>query len=140
MVLNTAGAVFLEDFGCPKIITAKARGTISGGQLCFLSGAAGVVSSGANSFSFGDIEAAAGASGVNFAGVALSTVTSGLEIAIATEGIFLITSAGTIEASRTVGVNGGDAVIESVVDGRAIGRSLCSAGSEGFVLVQIGRS
>lgn len=140
MVLNTAGFQPVFDFGAPRIVTAKARDAISGGQLVFFSGAANVVSSGANSYETSDIQAATGASGTNFAGLALASAESGANVSVALDGVFIVVSAGTIEASRNVGANGDDAVIESVVAGDVIGRAYTSAGSEGHALIHIGRS
>lgn len=124
--------------------TAIARETISGGQLCAISGASAVASSGADSIADSDIEVATGGSALNFAGVAMQTVTSGLPIGIATRGAVIITAAGTILDGQPVAANGDDAVIPLAVGSVAatmypIGRALTRAGSEGFVVVDLGR-
>ena len=141
MVLNPAGYVPVLDFGAPRIISGRAREAISGGQLVFCSGAAAaaVVSSGANSFNpVTDILFATGASGTNYVGIAIQTVGSNSSLSVATAGVHIITAAGTIVGGRTVVANGGDAVAEGTAAGTVIGRALCPAGSEGYVLVDLG--
>lgn len=137
MVLNPAGYVVLGDQGAPNILSGRAREVISGGQLVFISGAADVVSSGANSFTATDIQFATGASGVNFAGIAMATVGSNATISVARNVKAIITSAGTVVAGRTVIANGDDAVATATTAGTVIGRALTSAGSEGYTLVQV---
>lgn len=140
MVVNPAGAVFAEDFGAPKIITTKARETISGGEFVWTSGATAVISSGLNSLAFGDIEVATGASGTDFTGIALNNAVSGGQVSVAVEGLFIVTAAGTIVAGRTITPNGGNAVVTATTAGQVIGRAYCAAGSEGYTLAHIGRS
>ena len=141
MVLNPAGLQIAYDFGNPQIISGRAREAISGGQLCYISGATGVFSSGANSFDpVTDILVLTGASGTEFAGVALANAGSNDPVSLIVGGAVISTAGGTITNSINVGANGGDAVIGTATAGRTIGRSYGSAGSEGYVLWHIGRT
>jgi len=137
MTQNTAGYVPIFDFGAPKIISAVARETISGGQFVFASGANNVVSSGANSFSTGDLLVAKDASGLNFTGVALHNAGSNETISVAIGGVIIAVADGTTTAGRTVVTAGGNAVRTGTTAGHVIGRALTSAGSEGHCLFQI---
>ena len=142
MVLNPAGYVPIFDFGAPKIISGRARAAISGGQFVVVSGASAVVSSGANSFDpkTDMLFSVTAVSGLDFTGIALSTVGSNEPLSVAVEGSFIVTSAGTVTAGRTVVSNGGDAVVDGTTAGTVIGRAYATAGSEGYTLVHIGRS
>ena len=141
MVVNPAGLQFAYDFGNPKTITGFAREAISGGQLVVISGAAASaeVSSGLNSFVAADIKFATGASGVNFAGIAMFNAGSNTALSVAVDGVFIVTAAGNILGGTNVLANGGDAVIQGTTAGTVIGRAYTSAGSEGYVLVHVGR-
>jgi len=143
MVVNTGGLQILADGGAPRVITGTARIALSGGFLVVASGAADAVSSGANSFDTTDITFVDTASGALFTGVALQQVDSGTSnyVAVATRGMFIITSAGTIAAGELVAANGDHAVVARGVtnmgSGALIGRAVTGAGSEGFVVVDI---
>ena len=140
MVLNPAGFQQVFDWGNPKIISGRAREALSGGQLCVISGASAIVSSGANSFTnTTDVLFSAGASGLEFTGIVLYNAGSNLPVSVATNVCAIVTAAGTIVAGRNVGVNGADAVIETATAGRTVGRALTTAGSEGYCLVNIGQ-
>ena len=138
MVLNPAGFQPLYDGGSPKIISGRAREVISGGQLVSLSG--GTVSSGANSFDPKTdlLFHVSTVSGLDFVGIALANAGSNGVVSVATEGTYILTSAGTIVAGRTVVANGGDAVVQGTAAGTVIGRALTAAGSEGYVAVSLG--
>lgn len=137
MAVNPAGFVPIFDFGNPKIITGRATAAITGGQLCFFSGLADAFSSGANSFTNGEMLVVTGASGLTFNGIAINTAASGEDVGIATGVAALVTSAGTITAGLDVIANGADAVVAGGVAGKTIGKALSAAGSEGYCLVQL---
>lgn len=142
MVLNTAGYVQAHDFGTPKLLTGVAREAISGGEHVFASGATAVISSGINSYGASDIELATGASGLQFNGVALGNAESGAKVSFALDGVFISTAAGTINAGQPVAANGGHALVgllSGSAAGTQVGRALVSAGSEGFVLWNLGQ-
>jgi len=142
MVLNPAGFQIVFDYGSPRVLTGYAREAISGGQLVFISGASAAVSSGANSFASSDIKFAAGASGLNFTGVAMATVASGAVLPVCIGGAVISTSAGTILSSNCVGANGADAIVTRLsgsAAGTIVGRALSTAGSEGYCLWEVGR-
>ena len=143
MVANPAGYQIIYDGGCPNIISGKAREAVSGGWLVAASG--GVVSSGANSFNPQTDLLFAQADVTNFTGVVLAKAGSNETISVATKGAFLITCANTTSAGQPVVCNGANAVVTISTGSLAatqypIGRSLTVAGSEGYALVEIGRS
>lgn len=137
---NPVGFEPVMDGGNPRIITAKAAGAISGGALVYASGAAGNVSSGANSFSADDIAVLTNASGANFTGVALQTVASGALVGVATRAACILLSTGTTTAGTTVITGGGNGVLTGTTAGHVLGRAYTSAGSEGYAVVDVGRS
>ena len=143
---NPVGYVPVVDGGNPRLVTAYAMEAISGGELVFASGAAGVVSSGLNSYAATDITVAAEASGAQFMGVAMQTVASGAAVAVATRGAMILLADGTVTASYPVQTVGENAVVNlgSVAGNlaalRSIGRAYTSAGSEQYCIVDIGRS
>lgn len=133
---NPAGYVPVYDFGAPRIITCVARDAISGGDLVFLSGAADVCSSGANSFvPKTDLLVADSASGANFTGVAVHNAASGAIISVALDGCAIVRANGTVIASNQVTCDGNNAVLPGVTAGQVVGRALTSASSGGFALV-----
>ncbi len=136
--LNPYGAVWAIDWGSPKILSGKARETISGGQLVAASGATGVISSGLDSYITTDIEwSVTTVSGTNFTGVALKTGVSGDIIPVAVEGGFILNSRGTTTAGTLVGAAGDDAVTDAGAFGAVCGRALTTAGSNTFALISI---
>lgn len=76
---NPYGVVGLTDGGVPRTLTIKARATISGGWWVNGSSAAGVVSSGADSYAASDIEGYPVSTliGSEVIGLALDTIPSG---------------------------------------------------------------
>lgn len=143
MAANPAGYQIIYDGGAPSIISGKAREAVSGGWLVFSSG--GVVSSGANSFAPLTDLMFAQASGAYFTGVVLANAGSNEAVSVATKGAFLITSAGTCSAGHPVSCNGANAVKDILTGSLAVtaypvGRSLTVAGSEGYALIEVGRS
>lgn len=143
MVVNPAGYQVIYDGGAPNIISGRAREALVAGDLVASSG--GAVSSGANSFDPTTDLLFAEASGANFTGVVLAAAASGADVAVATTGAFLITSAGTCNAGQPVSCNGANAVKTILTGSQAvlpqpIGRALTVAGSEGYALIEVGRS
>ena len=145
MVVNPVGAVNIYDGAVPRIITATVGIGTTGGQLMFFSGANNLLSSGLDSYSTGSIRVAGAASGALFNGL---VITPGLSasgtnnyVALAQNGTYVVTSAGTILAGEKVMANGGDAVVSvgntAASGGWAIGRALSPAGSEGYVIVNL---
>lgn len=146
MVVNPAGPQPIFDGGLPRTITALTPVGVTGGQLVYLSG--GVtnnISSGVNSYVATDILIGGAGSGRLFNGLVITPglTASGTNsyVAVATEGTWIVTSAGTILAGNAVWVNGADAVIgvEDTITGSytAIGRAVTAAGSEGYVAVKL---
>ena len=142
---NPAGAVAVFDFGAPQILTGIARETISGGVFVIGSTAADVVSSGTNSFAAGDILFVKDASGAQVNGIALYTAGSNQAIAVATNGVFICATNGTVTAGLVQQVDGNNAVADigsssvSVAMGasKAIGRAITAAGSNSYALVKL---
>ena len=138
MVTNPAGYQPILDFGTPMIVSGRARVAISGGEFLSISGAADVISSGANSFNpVTDFLFNNGASGTNFVGIATHNADSGASISVAMGGVFLVTCSDATVASDSVQANGGDAVVAGVVAGKVIGKALTGAGSEGFLALKL---
>lgn len=143
---NPVGYVPVMDGGNPRIISGRAAGAVSGGALVYASGAANNVSSGTNSFVTSDIAFLTAASGGNFTGVALQTVASGAVLSVATRGAMILLADGTVTASNVVSTAGANAVANSgsvagnLAHQRTVGRAYTSAGSEGYAIVDVGRS
>lgn len=137
MPVNPYGAVQAGDFGQPKILTFFARETISGGQFVTGSTAAGVVSSGLDSFIDTDLKCSLAGSGTTVTGIALKTVTSGLAIPIAVEGVFILPVRATLAAGQNCSSAGDDAVGVQAADGQIIGRALTEGASGGFVVAHL---
>jgi len=138
MATNPYGAVWVEDFGAPRIISGKARAIISGGQLVVASGATGVVSSGLDSFAMSDIEfSVTTVSGLDFTGVALKTVISGQTLPVAIDGLFILQAIGTVTAGQKIAAGGDDSVIVTTTAGHIGGRALTTAASGTFAVVHI---
>ena len=156
MSLNAYGAVNVADFAHPDIITLLVQsGAFSGGQLIGASGTpVNPLSSGISSYQTTDLYAQAG-SNYNFVGIALDTVSSGTTalLSVATNGLFIVTAAGSCYAGRKVELPASDSSnIDGVSNlgshaaasstegaaGLAIGRAMNSAASGGFVMLRIG--
>lgn len=91
--MNTLGAVVLSDGGVPRTYSAKAIETIEAGEFVVFSGAAGAVSSGANSFSTEDITVTIAYAG-NANGYCVQGATSGNMCTYARKGDFILRTAG----------------------------------------------
>ena len=143
MVVNTAGFVPIGDGAVPRTQTGKCREVISGGEFVFASGANNVVSSGADSFAFGDIELATDASGAQVVGVAMQNQASGLALAYIRRGDVLCTANGTVTASFPVLVDGNNSVANAgsvagnLAHQRIVGRAQTSAASGGHCIVHL---
>jgi hypothetical protein len=135
---NPVGAVILNDFSDSKIIGGLARAvTISGGVFVFGSTAAGIVSSGADSFVLGDLLFAPNASGLQFNGIALATAGSNQAMSVLTEGICIVLCDGTVTTGQNVVTIGHNAVSDGVTAGNVIGRALTAGASGGYAVVHI---
>jgi len=142
MAVNPNGYVPLTDGGTPRIITGYAKEVISGGQLVGASGAAGVVSSGADSFASSDIQFFHTTGSGNFVGVALHDVASGAAMSVATRGTFLLEVSGAnVEAGLKVSCNDADEIIAGSNAGLSVlghvGRALTCGSDADFVVVDI---
>lgn len=93
--MNTLGAVVISDGNTPRTYTAKAIEDIDAGEFVVFSGAAGAVSSGANSFDTTDLEVTIAYAG-NANGYVVQGATSGNMLTYARKGDFLIRAAGTL--------------------------------------------
>ena len=111
--------------------TAKAAGTISGGFLVKFNSGVDCVGSDVSTYAWNDVSVSTCDSTDNIIGIALDTVTSGQEVAIATKGIFIL-------PAGSAAVSGGYAV-ESAGYGNMIITSLPVEGS-GLQRAPIGRA
>jgi hypothetical protein len=130
---NPLGAVVLYDFGIPKIITGKCITNISGGAFVYGSSAAGVVTSGADSFVAGDLMFLTDASGLFFNGIAMQDVASGGLVPVLLEGVLVVGCNGGVSGGCAVMVDGNNAVAvhgSGIPPGNIIGRAL-TAGASG---------
>lgn len=137
MALNPLGAVQVNDFGLPKVIGGYAREVISGGQFVTGSTAAGVVSSGADSFTTSDIKFYVNGSGATVTGIALNTAVSGALVSVAIEGVFILPATGAVSGGQPIAAGGGDAILWSNTAGHIIGRALTETASGGFSVVNL---
>jgi hypothetical protein len=135
MAVNPYGAVWATDFGNPKVISAYSDSVISGGQLVFASGVAGLVSSGLDSFATSDVKVRAGASGLQYLGVALATVGSNALVPVAINGVFLLQARAPVSGGYTVAALGDDSVGFCTGSEMSIGKALTTSASGGFALV-----
>ncbi len=143
MAHNPYGYQPIFDGGAPRVITGYAREGISGAYLLGGSGAAGVVSSGTDSFVTSDIELIHTLGSGNFVGIALHYAASGAPVSVATRGTFLIEASGVemVEAGHKVGCNSADQVIAgSVIFSSGywdIGRAWTTGSTGDYVVVDI---
>ena len=142
MAVNPYGYVPVTDGGTPRIITGYAKEVISGGQLVGASGAAGVVSSGIDSFATSDIEFFHTTGSLNFVGVALADAASGTVLSVATRGSFILEVSGAIVLAGTkVRCNNEDEVIEGSGSDMAgltsIGRAMTTGSEADYVIVDL---
>ena len=148
MTLNPLGAIQVSDFGNPKVLAGVAREAISGGQLVGISGATGVVSSGTSNFTSADVKFALCDDSENFVGIALTTVSSGANLGVAVNGVFIVPCTGSVFAGRLIkAVANEDAVAnlgsyaipagaeDAVGAGNIAGRSYTAGASGGFAVI-----
>ncbi len=141
---NPAGMVAVMDAGNPRIISGQVRNEIiSGGVFVFGSTATGVVSSGPNSFVNSDLLFTRDASGAQFNGICVQTTSVSGNIAVATDGFFLLEVNGNhvggvpldCDGFNSVGPLG--SVATNLAATRKIGRAVTDGASGGYALVQI---
>jgi len=139
MTVNPNGYVPITDGGTPRIITGYARETITSGQFCGGSGAAGVVSSGADSFATSDILFNVTAGSGNFIGLALHDAASGASLSVATRGAFLLPVSGAnILAGTKVGCNAADdLVVATAANHYDVGRAWTCGSAANFIVADI---
>lgn len=143
---NPLGAIVLWDGENPRTFTGKARETISGGQLVYVSGADGTaqIGSQASSFITDDLDMALCDKFGMCNGVAINNAGSNENVTVATRGTYIIKAAGAISGGMLVtNYAGADAVLalsSSAVGSEfsgVIGRALTNAGSEDYCLVTL---
>jgi hypothetical protein len=144
---NPLGAVVVLDGENPRIITAMATETISGGFLVNTSGATGDVGSQASSFIEGDIKVVGAQTPALFNGIALQNAGSNSACPIGTRGAFLMRAGEIVSGGALVGHNGsgnvvnwkghisGTALIQDTIVGRALTSS--TSGTTNYCLVYI---
>lgn len=139
--LNPYGAVVVGDGNNPRIFTATAREAISGGWLVAVSGAAGVVSSGADSYDpVSDVLVVPNEDEHLANGIALQNAGSNESVAVARQGDFIVESAGvTSGGMAVVPIGTPNAVVGTEIDSAGsimpIGRALTAAGSEEYFVL-----
>lgn len=136
--------VMLDDLG--KTFTAKAAATISGGTLVAWTSGADVVGSGGASYAWDDIVVApTDTVGMAF-GIALTTATSGNEVAFAMKGVYILPCGSTaISSGGFVVADAGYGNMVLPITGsaagnlyRGIGRALTAATAlTGFTIVAL---
>ena len=144
---NSAGAIWLNDFGTPKVVSGFVKNVVcSGGTLCYASGAAAVVSSGLNSFNTSDVTFVPDPSGAAFNGIALYSAGSNSPIAVATDGVFILVCNDTVTAGNSVKCDGNNAVANIGVGSpeiylggisNPVGVALTEGASGGYAVIQI---
>ncbi len=142
---NPAGMTVVMDAGNPRIISGQVRNEIiSGGVFVFGSTATGVVSSGANSFTNSDLLFTRDASGGQFNGICVDTTTVSGNIAVATDGFFLLNCNGNLIGGESVKCDGNNSVASvgsanesAFKDTLKIGRAVTAGGSAAYALIQI---
>ena len=137
MAVNPLGAVQVNDFGQPKVISGYAREIISGGQFVTGSTAAGVVSSGTSSFDTSDVKFYVNGSGAVVNGIALNTAISGALVSVAIDGVFILPANGTIVGGELVTSAGADSLMASNIAGQLFGRAITGATSGLFLVAHI---
>jgi hypothetical protein len=141
MAVNPYGAVWVNDFGLPKVISAYARLPVTGGQLVVASGTGrDVVSSGADTLATTDIVVAGSdniVSGTYFTGVALATAASGAPVAVAVEGVFILNCGSDTEGGIPIAPMGRDMIGPALTAFTVCGRSLTGATSGNWIVAHI---
>lgn len=133
-----------------QIISVKAAGTISGGDLLqWVSGATSVNGVGSNLSTYAGLEPCviqhADTTGEQFCGIALTTTTSGLSVAVALEGIYILPAGSNgVSGGMPVSPVGYANCVERTPTGSValrqapIGRALTAATANGqFAIVKL---
>lgn len=144
MAVNSAGFQIVGDGGIPQTKTATAVATISAGMFVAAGSIAATASSGANSFSYNEIQAIE-ASGTNLPiGIAVADAGSTDALAYITKGDVIIRAAGAIVAGNRVRYDSNHAVTQlgSVADTttamqRVVGKAINNGTSGGYVVVSL---
>ena len=150
MAQNTLGFVQVNDWGNPRVLSGKARATISGGQIVGVSGTTAKVGSQTSSYVTEDVELYVSDDAENAVGVAMELATSGNVMAISIDGLHLLRCAGSVFAGRLVKAvasqnavaNLGSQVIpanaeDASMAGNIFGRALTAGASGGYALIHI---
>lgn len=139
MVLNPAGFQLLGDAGAPRTFTARAQQNVSGGMFVFCSGAADTISSGANSFVFGDVNVYGGnaASGMLCNGIAMFSASSGDQVAVIRKADVIVTVDANVTAGDALAVVGSNSCRVAAGFSAVIGKALTDATSGGYVLLAL---
>ena len=103
---NTLGAVVVSDGNTPRTYTAVPIQDVVPGEFVVFSGAAGAVSSGANSFNTTDVTVAIALAG-NVNGYVVQGATSGNICTYTRKGDYLLRTAGTVVAGANVEIVSG---------------------------------
>lgn len=137
MVRNPVG--FVPVFGREwDVISGRARETISGGDFVGISGATGVVSSGAASFNPStDLLFVTAASGNNCIGIALATTGSNSVVSVARRGDFIVQANGTLLPGAPASVDGNNAMDDSQAYADRIGHALTSVTSGQYGILRL---
>lgn|SRR3990167_7326842 len=150
-ITNPLGAVVLGDGGTPRIFTAVAIETISGGYFVQVSGATNDVGSAANSYVSTDIKVI-GAQNIRLCnGVALNNVGSNELVSVATRGDYLIKCGEIVSGGALVGHNasgcvmnwtplaGSATVLYDVIGPTIVGRAktTSASGTNSYALVAL---
>ncbi len=144
--INTLGAVVVSDGNVPRTYSAKAIETVVPGEFVVFSGAAGAVSSGANSFDTTDVTVTIAYAG-NANGLVVQGATSGNMCTFARRGDYILRTAGTVLAGANVQlVSGtvpgvvplGSATVPAAVN-NAIGKTVVTgaSGTSNYSLVSL---
>jgi predicted RecA/RadA family phage recombinase len=132
-------------FDEPKcVITVKAAGTVSGGDLVMWNSGTDCVGSDISTYASSDIAVVQCSTKWNCIGIALDTVTSGQIVAIALDGIFILPAGSTaVTANENVVAAGYGNMVDGISDDASglqspIGRALTSATAlTGFAIVKL---
>jgi predicted transcriptional regulator len=142
-MVNSAGFVPLGDGAVPRTWTGKAGDVISGGVFVAGSSADNIVSSGVNSYAYGDIVYQPDASGGAVNGMALQTAESGASVSVVRRGDVICVANGAVTAGMPVSVDGNNAVADcgsvagNLAHQRCIGRAQTGAASGGHCIVHL---
>lgn len=147
---NPNGAVVVFDGETPRTFTAIARAAISGGEFVFVSGATGVVGSGADTYVASNIKVALSASADRVNGMALQNAGSNSYLTILQRGAALVKCGGSVFGGMPVETIGDSVAVQSLSSGavpgglhtgvpgaKNIGRALTDGASGGFALVYL---